>query len=138
MENNAKGATLIKVSSIIMTILGVFSFIFAILGIFGIIAFDFLTFLLLIWTFIYPICLLAVGIMGIMYSKSTDEKNMKQCFILGTVLIIIMILDYVIGYILNGLYGVSIISVIRFIFPILYLIGVSKNKKSNINDNDIQ
>lgn len=138
MENNAKGATLIKVSSIIMTILGVFSFAFAILGLFGIIALDFLTFLLLIWTFIYPICLLATGIMGIMYSKSTDEKNMKQCFILGIILIIIMILDYVIGYILNGLYGVSIISVIRFIFPILYLIGISKNKKSNINDNEIQ
>ena len=138
MENNAKGATLIKVSSIIMTILGVFSFAFAILGLFGIIALDFLTFLLLIWTFIYPICLLATGIMGIMYSKSTDEKNMKQCFILGIILIIIMILDYVIGYILNGLYGVSIISVIKFIFPILYLIGVSKNKKSNINDNEIQ
>ena len=138
MENNAKGATLIKVSSIIMIILGVFSFAFAILGLFGIIALDFLTFLLLIWTFIYPICLLATGIMGIMYSKSTDEKNMKQCFILGIILIIIMILDYVIGYILNGLYGVSIISVIRFIFPILYLIGISKNKKSNINDNDIQ
>lgn len=135
MENNAKGATLIKVSSIIMIILSAFSFIFALLGLFGIIALDFLTIILIIWTFIYPAVMMATAVTGLVHNKSTDKKIMDSCFKWGISLIIIMILDYIIGFFLNGLYGVSIISLIRFIFPILYLVGVNQNKKS-IDSND--
>lgn len=135
MENNAKGATLIKVSSIIMIILSAFSFIFALLGLFGIIALDFLTIILIIWTFIYPAVMMATAVTGLVHNKSTDKKIMDSCFKWGIALIIIMILDYIIGFFLNGLYGVSIISLIRFIFPILYLVGVNQNKKS-IDSND--
>ncbi|MCO8192976.1 hypothetical protein [Anaerofustis sp. NSJ-163] len=135
MENNAKGASLIKVSSIIMIILSAFSFIFALLGLFGIIALDFLTIILIIWTFIYPAVMMATAVTGLVHNKSTDKKIMDSCFKWGIALIIIMILDYIIGFFLNGLYGVSIISLIRFIFPILYLVGVNQNKKS-IDSND--
>ena len=135
MKNNAKGATLIKVSSIIMIILSAFSFIFALLGLFGIIALDFLTIILIIWTFIYPAVMMATAVTGLVHNKSTDKKIMDSCFKWGIALIIIMILDYIIGFFLNGLYGVSIISLIRFIFPILYLVGVNQNKKS-IDSND--
>ncbi len=135
MESNAKGATLIKVSSIIMIILSVFSFIFSLLGLFGIIAFDFLTIVLIIWTFIYPAVMMATAVTGLVYNKRTDKKIMDSCFKWGIALIVIMILDYIIGFFLNGLYGVSIISLIRFIFPILYLVGVNQNKKS-IDSND--
>ncbi len=79
--------------------------------------------------------MMATAVTGLVHNKSTDKKIMDSCFKWGIALIIIMILDYIIGFFLNGLYGVSIISLIRFIFPILYLVGVNQNKKS-IDSND--
>ena len=73
--------------------------------------------------------------MGFKNANSTDEKDIKDCFKWGIILILVIILDYGIGYIINGLYGVSVFSLIRFIFPILYLVGVNQNKKS-IDSND--
>lgn len=135
MENNAKGATLLKVTSIIILIIGIIALIFNLLGLLGIIAFSVLTFFYIAWALIYPITWILAGLKGKKYANSTDEKDIKECFKWGIILTVVIILDYGVGYIINGLYGVSIFSLIRFIFPILYLVGVNQNKKS-IDSND--
>ncbi|WP_329380516.1 hypothetical protein [Anaerofustis butyriciformans] len=135
MESKAKGATLLKVTSIIILIIGIIALAFNVLGLFGIIALDLLTIFYIVWAFIYPITWILTGLKGKKNANSTDEKDIKDCFKWGIILILVIILDYGIGYIINGLYGVSVFSLIRFIFPILYLVGVNQNKKS-IDSND--
>lgn len=128
MKANLKGSSYIKGISILLIMLSVIGLLFSILGLFGIIALDFVTILLILWGFFYPIVQLLAGINGIQNYRSTSLPIIKKSLFIGYFLIGVMILDFVFGFMINGLYGFSVLTPVRFIFPVLYIVGYTMNK----------
>ncbi len=127
METKARGRNYIRVPSIIMII-------YAVIGVVTLININY-SGMLIFWAVLFPILYLLTGVVGLINCEKKDSKSMNLCLVFVTLLLIVMVLDIIIAFILYGAFALASLGIIRFLFPILYIMGINMNKKTiDMND----